>query len=169
MPPAEALLDVRRVPITHPDAVLLIQAVQEIYVRLYGTPDETPYAPSDFEQPVGAFFVAYDNDDPIAMGGWRFRPDVHALRGTVAAEVKRMYVVPAARGRGLARMLLSHLEASARSAGAEVMVLETGAPQVEAIALYRSAGYVPVEGFGFYRDEPNAHYFGRRIDERAHE
>ena len=63
-----------------------------------------------------------------------------------------MYVVPAARGLGLARAMLAHLEDTARAAGAEVMVLETGIRQPEAIALYESSGYLPIPGFGFYKD-----------------
>ena len=74
-----------------------------------------------------------------------------------------MYVVPAARGRGLARGLLAALEGSARQAGADVMVLETGTAQPEAIGLYESSGYVPVEGFGYYRDSPFVRYLGKLL------
>ena len=62
------------------------------------------------------------------------------------AEVKRMYVVPKGHGIGLARAMLDHLEETARAAGAEAMVLETGLRQPEAIALYVSAGYVAIAG-----------------------
>jgi GNAT superfamily N-acetyltransferase len=100
---------------------------------------------------------------PVAMGGWRFRPDVRALGRSRAAEVKRMYVVPAAQRRGYARIVLRHLETTARSAGADVMVLETGLMQPEAIALYESSGYEPVPAFGFYRDSPTVRNFGKRL------
>jgi GNAT superfamily N-acetyltransferase len=52
-----------------------------------------------------------------------------------------MYVVPEARRSGLARLMLAHLEATARTAGAEVMIMETGTAQPEAMALYQAAGY----------------------------
>jgi ribosomal protein S18 acetylase RimI-like enzyme len=81
----------------------------------------------------------------------------------VLAEVKRMYVVPAARRTGLARLVLAHLEATARSAGADVMVLETGERQPEAIALYESSGYLPIEGFGFYKDHRHSRYYGKPL------
>ena len=81
----------------------------------------------------------------------------------VAAEIKRMYVVPAAQRRGFARAMLAHLETTARDAGADVLVLETGKEQPEAIALYESSGYTPVEGFGIYRDEPSVRYLGKRL------
>jgi GNAT superfamily N-acetyltransferase len=120
---------------------------------------------AQFAPPEGAFLLALEGpaEEPVGIGGWRFRPDVTALGRSTAAEVKRMYVVPAARGRGWARRLLAALEASARDAGADVMVLETGTAQPEAIALYESSGYVPVDGFGYYRDSPTVRYFGKPL------
>jgi GNAT superfamily N-acetyltransferase len=74
-----------------------------------------------------------------------------------------MYVVPGARRLGLARAMLSHIEGTAREAGAEVMVLETGIRQPEAIQLYGSMGYRPVPGFGFYKDSPINRCFARPL------
>ena len=116
-----------------------------------------------FDDPSGAFFLARYQGIPVAMGGWRFRSDVAALGGTVAAEIKRMYVVPKAQRRGFARTVLAHLETTAAEAGADVMVLETGMQQPEAIALYESSGYIPVDGFGIYRDSPMVRYLGKRL------
>ena len=83
------------------------------------------------------------------------------------AEIKRMYVIPRAQRRGLARAMLAHLEDTARAAGAEVMVLETGTRQPEAIRLYESSGYRPITGFGFYRDEPLSRCMARSLVVRA--
>ena len=91
------------------------------------------------------------------------RADVHDLGATRTAEVKRMYVAPAARRTGLARLVLRSLEDSAREDGCDVLVLETGLRQPEAIELYQSAGYVPVTPFGYYKDAPLSRYFGRRL------
>jgi GNAT superfamily N-acetyltransferase len=157
------VLEIRSVRFTDPDAVRLIDQVQAEYVVRYGGPDETPLDPAMFDPPTGVFFVGYRAGDPVAMGGWRMRQDVTALGCHRAAEIKRMYVAPEVRRTGLARALLAHLEDTAREAGADVMVLETGLRQPEAIALYESAGYVPVEGFGYYKDFPNARYFGKRL------
>jgi putative acetyltransferase len=66
------------------------------------------------------------------------------------AEVKRMYVVPAARGRGFSRVLLSALEETARELGMRRLVLETGPRQAEALGLYKRAGYAPIPKFGEY-------------------
>lgn len=153
-------------PITHPDAALLVEEVQEEYVRRYGGRDETPIDPAYFEAPRGAFFVGYCDDVPVATGAWRRRTDVEVDGTSETAEIKRMYVAPLARRTGLARALLVHLEQTALEAGAEVMVLETGIRQPEAITLYESAGYVQVPGFGFYRDSPISRCFARPLTSR---
>lgn len=156
-------LEIRQVRLTDRDARLLVEQVQGEYVVRYGGPDATPLDATVFDPPSGALFVGYLEGVPVAMGGWRFRPDVAALGGSRAAEIKRMYVVADARRRGFARLVLGHLEETARSAGADVMVLETGLRQPEAIRLYLSAGYLPIDGFGYYKDFPNARYFGRLL------
>jgi GNAT superfamily N-acetyltransferase len=150
-------------PITHPDAVRLVEEVQQEYVVRYGGRDETPLDPSYFEPPNGAFFVGYLDDVPVATGAWRRRSDVVVDGSTDTAEIKRMYVAAGARGRGLARAMLAHLERTAGEQGAEVMILETGLAQPEAIALYESSGYTPIPNFGFYKDAPLARCFARRL------
>ena len=99
----------------------------------------------------------------MATGAWRRRTDVLVDGTSLTAEVKRMYVVPSGRGLGLARAMLAHLEDTARDAGAEVMVLETGMRQPEAIALYESSGYLPIAGFGFYKDAPLSRCLARSL------
>lgn len=156
-------MEIRQVPFTHPDALALVAAVQAEYTVLYGGPDSTPLDPTMFDAPNGAFFVGYLRGAPVAMGGWRFRPDVTAFGRSTAAEIKRMYVGQGARRTGLARVVLAHLEESARAAGADLMVLETGMEQPAAIGLYLSAGYEPVVAFGHYKWSPKARYYGRPI------
>jgi GNAT superfamily N-acetyltransferase len=156
-------LRIEQRPITHPDAQLLVEAVQQEYVVRYGGRDVTPMLASELEPPWGAFFVGYRDDRPVMTGAWRFRDDVSRLDAVRPAEVKRMYVAPSARRSGLARLMLAHLEATARAAGADVMILETGAAQPEAMSLYESLGYQPVEPFGHYRDSPSNRCYGRRL------
>lgn len=158
-------MQIRRVAFTDPDALLLVAEVQAEYVTRYGGPDDTPLDPTMFDAPSGAFFVGYLDDVPVAMGGWRLRPDVPRLGGRLSAEIKRMYVAPHGRRRGLARAVLAHLEETARDAGADVIVLETGTAQPEAIALYESSGYAPVEKFGHYAWSPKSRCFGKRLAE----
>lgn len=119
-----------------------------------------------FEPPAGSFYVGYLDGVAVATGAWR-RADVPALGTSQTVEVKRMYVVPAARGRGLARTMLTHLEATAAEAGAEAVVLETGLRQPEAIGLYESSGYTPIPPFGYYRCAPSSRCYAKRIGAQA--
>jgi len=155
-------LEIRRVGYGHPDALRLIAEVQAEYVVRYGGPDETPLDPLMFEPPSGSFFVGYLDGAAVATGAWR-RSGIEAFGTTATVEIKRMYVAPTARGRGLGRLMLARLEASAAEHGAEAVVLETGLRQPEAMALYESAGYSPVAGFGYYRDAPLSRCFGRLL------
>jgi GNAT superfamily N-acetyltransferase len=146
----------------HPDATRLIGDVQAEYVERYGSPDQSPIDPLMFEPPHGTFLVGYLDQVPVATGAWR-RTDVEAFGGATVAEIKRMYVVPAARGAGHARGVLAELERTAAAAGVEALVLETGMRQPEAIELYTSSGYAAIPPFGHYRDSPLNRCFGKRL------
>lgn len=156
-------LRIEQRPITHPDAQLLVEAVQQEYVLRYGGRDRSPMVASELAPPSGAFFVGYLDDLPVTTGAWRFRDDVSRLGSSHPAEVKRMYVDPSSRRLGLARLMLVHLETTARVVGADVMILETGTAQPEAMSLYLAAGYELVEPFGLYRDSPRNRCYGRRL------
>ena len=147
-------------PYDHADSVALIAEVQQEYRVRYGEEDLTPVDPAQFAPPLGLFLVAYLDDRPVACGGWR----VHNGPDGPEAELKRMYVAPAARGRGVARAVLAELERTAVEAGYRRMVLETGSRQPEAIALYASAGYLEVPGFGYYANVPEAVHMGKTIE-----
>ncbi|MGW3072071.1 MULTISPECIES: GNAT family N-acetyltransferase [unclassified Kitasatospora] len=147
----------------HPDAQALSAEVQQEYVRRYGDPDETVMHPEDFEAPAGLFMIAYLDGRPVACGGWRAKqagPD--DLRDG-DAEVKRMFVIPEARGRGLARAVLRRLERTAVEAGRGRFVLETGTEQPEAVALYQSEGYAAIRKFGIYKDHPQSICLGKEL------
>ncbi|MEY9840981.1 GNAT family N-acetyltransferase [Streptacidiphilus sp. EB103A] len=150
-------MDIRLVGYAHPDAQRLIAEVQQEYVRRYGDVDVTPVDPAEFDPPQGLFAVVYDVDGrAVGTGAWRAR-EAEADEPGLAdgdAELKRMYTVPSARGRGLARAMLRFLEQEARRAGRRRLVLETGTEQPEALALYASEGYLPTEKFGVYREHP---------------
>jgi ribosomal protein S18 acetylase RimI-like enzyme len=156
-------LRLQPVPYEHPDVAALEQAAQQFYVQIYGSPDETPFTTSDFTHPRGAFLVGYLDEEAVAMGGWRFRAPGVPRVARRPAEIRRMFVHVHVRGRGFARLVLAALEASAAAAGADWMLLETGQPQVAAVALYRSSGYVDVERFGYYADSEMALNLGRPL------
>lgn len=162
----EASIRIERVGFSHPDALRLIEEVQLEYVERYGGRDDTPIDATMFTPPEGRFCIAYLDGEPVATGAWRRREAIPEHPVRVTAELKRMYVAPRARHRGVARALLAHLEATAQELGAEVMVLETGMMQPEAIALYEASGYQPVAGFGHYRDSPLSRCFAKRLTPR---
>ncbi|MEU1530431.1 GNAT family N-acetyltransferase [Streptomyces fagopyri] len=146
-------MHIRPVPFDHPDAVKLNDQVQAEYAERYGDEgDVTPLDASMFKPPLGLYLLAYDERGrPVATGGWRSQGENDEGYTDGDAELKRMYVVPQARGLGLARRILAALEDDARAAGRTRMVLETGAKQPEAVALYTSSGYAPCVKFGYYR------------------
>jgi DNA-binding MarR family transcriptional regulator/ribosomal protein S18 acetylase RimI-like enzyme len=103
----------------------------------------------EMSPPRGLFLVARLHGEPIGCGG---------LKGYESAppDIKRMWVAPSARGLGLGRRLLRELEEHARRSGARAVRLETNRSLTEAIALYRSSGYVEVPPFNA---EPHAHFW----------
>lgn len=153
-----------QVPYEHPDVAVLEAAAQRFYIQIYGGPDDTPSTTADFSPPHGAFFLGYLNGEAVAMGGWRFRTPGVPRVARQPAEIRRMFVRESVRGRGFARLVLAALEASAAAAGADWLLLETGLPQVAAVGLYRSSGYVDVERFGYYAGSETALNLGRPLN-----
>ena len=75
-----------------------------------------------------------------------------------------MYVEPGSRKLGIGRAILRALEQRARELGYPTLRLETGARQPEAISLYESEGYLPIEPYGYYRDSPLSRCFEKHLD-----
>jgi DNA-binding MarR family transcriptional regulator len=105
--------------------------------------------PHELIPPAGRFLIAYLRGEPVGCGAVKHHP-------AGPSEIKRMWVAESARGLGIARRLLAELETCAVQSGASTARLETNRALVEAIALYRSAGYVEVPPFN---DEPFAHHW----------
>ena len=74
-----------------------------------------------------------------------------------------MYVRPGFRGKGLAKLMLSHLADYARGQGIAVLRLETGIHQGAAIALYEGSGFRPIPPFGAYREDPLSRFYEKRL------
>lgn len=138
----------------------LVQAMREemavLYEGLQLDAAHMPKAgPAELGPPGGAFLVGYEDGRAICCGGIKRLPD-----GT--CEIKRMFVEPADRGRGVARVLLVALEEKARALGYAVARLDTGPKQQGARHLYESAGYREIENFNA---NPVATFFGeKRLD-----
>jgi GNAT superfamily N-acetyltransferase len=137
-------MDVRRVAVGAGAARLLMAEYMEEIERRLGAPfDRAQYpdpAPGELEPPRGILLVAFDGDEPVGSGAVR-------VIGPRVAEIKRMYVAPRARGRGLGRRLLQELERGAVELGCRTVRLDTMAAMGEAGALYRSAGYEPIADY----------------------
>ncbi len=139
-------------------AAPLVRALEREYVERYGEPDADPdrLTADDLAPPDGAFVVAWLGTTAIACGGVR-RYD------TSVGELKRMYVARPYRGRGVSRVVLHRLEDQARACGYRRLILETGVQQPEAIGLYVSAGYEPIEPHGFYRTSPSSRCYAKSL------
>jgi DNA-binding MarR family transcriptional regulator len=145
-----ASVEIRLVDPEHPNArACLAEYVAELNRRSDRGFDPTMGAtalPHEVRPPAGAFFVAYLHGEAIGCGAVKHHDGA-------PAEIKRMWIAPAARGLGLGRRLLAELEACAAAGGARVAHIETSDVLREALALYRSAGWIEVPAFN---DEPFA-------------
>jgi GNAT superfamily N-acetyltransferase len=143
-----------------PDAEALRESQPTELLARYGEDSEPGRLPSASD--VAIFLLARDRatGQPVGCGG--LRPI-----GDGAAEIKRMYVVPHRRGEGLSRHLLAALEAEAEMLGWNVLRLETGIRQPEAIALYSHSGYVRVANFGPYVDSVDSICFEKRFPQQS--
>jgi putative acetyltransferase len=151
-------IEVRREPITSPVAAALIQALNGELSGRYPEAGANHFR-LDVEEVAdgrGAFLVVYTGTVPVGCGAIR-RLDAET------AEIKRMYVDPSARGQGIGRALLASLESEARSLGVKRLVLETGARQPEAIALYAGAGFQRIPLFGEYLGSALSVCMGKEI------
>jgi DNA-binding MarR family transcriptional regulator/GNAT superfamily N-acetyltransferase len=153
-----SLVQTRVVDPEHPDAKRCLRA----YVAELNRRADIPFdphtgstaEPHEVRAPAGAFLVAYLGGEAIGCGAVKHR------RGS-PSDIKRMWVAESARGLGIGRRLLRELEQLVRESGAGVARLETNAALVEAITMYRSAGYVEVPPFN---DEPFAdHWFAKPL------
>lgn len=147
-------------PYTDADVTRLVAEVQALYVELYGGPDEAVVADDEFDLPQGQLLVAFADGVPVAMGGWRRLDD-----GT--AEIKRMYTTPGVQRRGVGRRMLHAVEASARAAGVDELVLNTGPHQQPAIALYLAEGYTVTAPFGHYAGHGGALFYAKPLGTRV--
>jgi GNAT superfamily N-acetyltransferase len=141
-----------------PVAEPLLRAAESELVDRYGDPRAAgaPLDPAAFAAPSGTFLLALIGGQAVGCGGVR-------TRGPGTGEIKRMYVAPSARGRGVARRLLGDLEAEALRLGLPDLVLETGHAQPEAVALYASAGWRAAPAFGEFADSPCSICLGKQL------
>jgi len=154
---ATATVDIRPVDPEHPDARRCLAAyVTELNARSQVRFDPTTGStaePQEIRPPRGVMLVAYLRGTAMGCGALKHHEDGSP------SDIKRMWVHEGARGRGVGRRLLEELERRAAEHGDSAVRLETNAVLVEAIDLYRSAGFVEVEPFN---TEPFADHWFRK-------
>jgi GNAT superfamily N-acetyltransferase len=132
-----------------PEAAALIERLTEELARRYDDDGVGGFQVEHVLQPRSVFLLGWLGERAVACGALR------PLEGDIA-EVKRMFVAPDVRGRGIGRRILAELEARARQWGYTAVWLETGVLQPEAIRVYETAGYRRIENYGYYRDDPRS-------------
>ncbi|HTN25187.1 MAG TPA: GNAT family N-acetyltransferase [Solirubrobacteraceae bacterium] len=151
------MLAFRTCPADEEPAAALVQGMRDEIAAIYDGLDldgaDMPKAgPGELGPPGGTFVVGFEDEVPVCCGGLKRLPDG-------ACEIKKMFVAPAARGRGVARALLEELERRARDLGYSVARLDTGPLQPRAQLMYERAGYAHIENFNA---NPVATFFGEK-------
>ena len=134
----------------------LVSALDADLMRRYPGEPANGVEPAEFREAGGYFLLARDGVDAVGCGA--FRPiDARTV------EIKRMFVDPRWRGRGIAGAVLDGLETEARRRGHVRCILETGVRQPEAIAVYRRAGHAEIDAFEPYVGSPLSVCFGKDL------
>ena len=121
----------------------------DAYLRVLDGEDHAFYAQFNKTNLLKNAVICYENDTAVGIGAYKeFEPNV--------AEIKRMYTLPESRGKGIAKAILTELEAWAREENYTTSILETGFLQVDAIGLYQKLGYEITENFGQYSGVANS-------------
>ena len=144
-------LEVRPADPFAPESIRLIDELWRELGALYPEVKGAPFRSTDISGKRTAFVVAWLNDAAVGCGA--FQPLTNDDETSIA-EIKRMYVQPSVRGRGIARAILMKLEQLASDCGYEIVRLETGKLQPAAIHLYQTLGYHEIDPYGRYAEDP---------------
>ena len=139
---------IERIQAPTDDARTLVDELEAELSAQYPPENRHGYVIARLFRPNVAFYIARLDGKPVGCGGVAFEDGF--------AELKRMYVRPAARGRGVARAVLARLEQEARARGVTRLTLETGDAQLAAVRFYERAGFTRCAAFGAYKDMPTA-------------
>jgi len=139
------------------DAQMLIAELEQHLAPYYPATSRHGYSVEKLIRQGVAFFIARVDDVPAGCGGVQFF-------GTEYGELKRMFVRLQFRGLGLAKLMLQHLEQYTRAHDINLLRLETGIHQKEAIGLYERMGFQSIPPFGEYVDDPLSKFFEKRIN-----
>ncbi|TMI96950.1 MAG: GNAT family N-acetyltransferase [Bacteroidetes bacterium] len=139
----------------NPDFIHLVKHLDAELAVLDGD-EHAFYAQLNKTNKIKHVIVAYENDKPISCGAIReYSPAI--------MEVKRMYTIPASRGKGIATKILNELEKWASELSYQKCILETGKRQPDAIGLYQKNGYKSIPNYGKYVEMENSVCFEKDI------
>jgi GNAT superfamily N-acetyltransferase len=139
-----------------PDAVQLIDELEGVLAPLYPSTSRHGLSVQRLITEGVHFFVMRSAGEAAGCGGVKIFDDGYG-------EVKRMYVRPRFRGMGLAKLMLDHLAQTTREQGINLLRLETGIHQREAISLYEGWGFQRIGPFGDYKEDPLSLFFEKRL------
>lgn len=125
----------------HPDFKKLVALFDEYLIDIDG--EERDFFAFHNNKFLAHALVCYENDKPVGCGGFK-------EFDATTAEIKRMFVHPDHRQKGIASLILSEIEAWAKENGYTQFILETSPKLENAIALYKKTGYVIIPNFGQY-------------------
>jgi len=148
---------IRPEPPDQPDVIALIEALDAQMTALYPPESNHLLDLAALSDPGVTFLVVRDGDEIVGCGALLRDP-----RGW--GEVKRMFVRSEQRGRGIGKRVLAELETTARTARLPLLRLETGIHNVDAIALYRGAGFTECPAFGDYAPDPLSVFMEKRVE-----
>ncbi len=154
-------LNIRQVTWANPVGADLRAAQQAELDARFGNSDHEP-GPAPSEADTAVFVVAYEkcSGQPLGCGGLR-------ILDAETAEIKRLYVVPYARGSGVASSILAALEAQAHAHGFSMITAEAGSAQSDGRSFYESAGFAAVPNFGPYIGVSHSQCYAKPIDSRS--
>lgn len=142
------MIILKRTTSDNPDFGKLVTKL-DAYLRVLDGDDHEFYAQFNKTNLLKNALVAYDQNEAVGIGAYKeFEPQV--------AEIKRMYVLPEYRGKGIAKAILTELEQWAVEENYTHAILETGYMQTDAIGLYQKLGYTITDNFGQYQGVANS-------------
>lgn len=159
--PESAAVEIRPLAPSDPRARRLIGMLDRLQLSLYPAESNHLDPVDTLEREDVTFLVAFVDGEVVGCGAVkRVSPGCTSSR---YGEIKRIYVDPDARGRGVGGALMEALESSLLALGIGIARLETGVRQPAALALYERRGYVRILPFGEYGDDPLSVFYEKRL------
>jgi len=149
------MIDLIRTDFQNPDFVKLVSLL-DAYLKISDGVEHSFYDQFNKIDGLKNVVVAYENNIPVGCGAFKKHNDLFV-------EIKRMYVTPSGRRKGIASKVLGELECWAKELNHSKCILETGKQQPEAVELYKNCGYSITANFGFYENVENSVCFEKLI------